>query len=321
MQAAAPAITVLMPAYNAAAYIRESVESVLTQTFHDFELLIIDDGSGDATLELVNSFSDERIRLISRPNKGLIDTLNEGLALAKSDFVARHDADDFCMPQRLEKQYAFLQTHPDHVLVGADVAYVDKDGIPLTTIRPGGYCDADVREIIFKKNPFLHSAVLYRKAAIIKAGGYPHGALTFEDWLLWISVLKLGKMCNLPEVLEKVTLNPESVTIDERWRGPEFINLRLGALQRGHLLPQEIVRLKAIIGGQSSAAYKKASYHAIVAKKYLWDNPAPARARQHLGEAIKAWPGKKEPYLLWAMSWLPSAWIRAIYNRGKRAKA
>src|SRR4051794_36039928 len=98
-----PALTVLMPVYNGMPYLREALDSILSQSFENFELLIIDDGSKDGTADFVRSYSDSRIRLISRPNKGLIDTLNEGLEIATTPLIARFDADDICMENRLAR--------------------------------------------------------------------------------------------------------------------------------------------------------------------------------------------------------------------------
>src|SRR5438309_494210 len=105
-------ITVLMPAYNAGKYIRASIESVLNQTYQNFELLIINDGSTDDTISIVLSINDPRIVLVNKEHEGIATTLNTGLRLADTYYIARFDADDICMPQRLEKQFNFLEDHP-----------------------------------------------------------------------------------------------------------------------------------------------------------------------------------------------------------------
>src|SRR5690606_10551481 len=149
-----PKISVLMPAYNAGSHIREAIESILQQTFTDFEFLIINDGSTDDTLEIIRSYDDARIRLVSRPNKGLIATLNEGMELAVTNYIARFDADDICVPTRLEEQYNFLQNNPDYILVGSDVNYLDKDGNFLLRINPVGHSFEEIRNNFFIKCPF-----------------------------------------------------------------------------------------------------------------------------------------------------------------------
>ncbi len=314
-----PAITVLMPAYNAGAYIREAIESVLSQSFGDFEFLIIDDGSKDDSLSIIQSFQDPRIRVISRPNKGLIASLNEGIALARSSLIARHDADDICLPQRLEKQFDFLQKHPKYLLVGSDAAYVDQDGNFLCQLEaPVGHSFEEIWKRRFEKNPFIHPAVLFRKEAALASGGYPKNALQFEDWLLWLRMMKNGPGCNLPEVLLNVRINPESVTIDERWRPEAFHEIRRKSLEQDQVLEEDAEQLSRMIQSQGGRAFKLASYHALVAKKYLWDNHNAAQARFHLRASIKAYPKGSESYLLYAMSFLPPGLIQAVYKTAKR---
>ena len=128
MKSTDPQITVLMPAYNAEKYIGEAIASVLNQTFTDFELLIINDGSTDTTKQIIDSFTDSRIRLINQTNQGIAAALNIGLLNAKADLIARFDADDICMPERLMIQYNFLSDHPDYIIVGADADFIDMNG-------------------------------------------------------------------------------------------------------------------------------------------------------------------------------------------------
>ena len=130
-----------MPAFNAGPYIRESIESVLAQTYTDFEYLIIDDGSQDETASILESFKDTRIRIIRHENnRGLIATLNEGIMEAKGSIIARMDADDVCLPGRLAHQLEILRENPEYVLVGSEAEAIDKDGnflmplIPLPTL-------------------------------------------------------------------------------------------------------------------------------------------------------------------------------------------
>src|SRR5829696_8769351 len=115
MKQPVPAITVLMPAFNAAAFIAEAIRSVLAQDFSDFELLIVDDGSTDDTAAIVQGFSDRRIRLVDQPHRGIAAALNRGLYEARSPLIARFDADDICFPTRLRLQHEFLKQNPDVV--------------------------------------------------------------------------------------------------------------------------------------------------------------------------------------------------------------
>lgn len=314
-----PAITVLMPAYNAGAYIAEAIESVLAQSFRDFEFLIIDDGSTDDSLSIIRSFQDSRVRVVSRPNKGLIASLNEGIALASAPLIARHDADDICLPDRLERQYFFLKENPQFLLVGSDAEYVDKDGHYVCRLAaPIGHSFDELWRRRFEKCPFIHPTVLFRKQAVLDAGGYPANALHFEDWLLWLRVMEHGPGCNLPEVLLRVRLNPESATIDERWHEQEFHDIRRRSLEQELVSEADALRLRSLLHFAGGPRFKQASYHAYVAKKYLWDNHRPGLARRHLKEAVGAWPRNKELYFLFLLSFLPAKLIRAIYKAAKR---
>ena len=126
-------ITVLLAVYNGQEYLRAAIESVLGQTFPNFEFLIIDDGSIDGSLNIVREYArrDGRIRIITRPNKGLTNTLNEGISLARGEYLARMDADDICMPRRFERQLGYMKDHPDCVLVGSRVELMDPEGLPI----------------------------------------------------------------------------------------------------------------------------------------------------------------------------------------------
>ncbi len=319
MQKAKPAITVLMPAYNAGAYVGEAIESVLAQSFPDFEFLIIDDGSTDDTLKIIRGFQDERIRVVSRPNKGLIVSLNEGLQLAEASLIARHDADDVCLPKRLERQYSYLKNNPHVLLVGSDAAYIDKSGnyvCPLAA--PIGHSHEEMWRRRFEKCPFIHPSVMFQKQAVLALGGYPNHALLFEDWLLWLRLMQVGPVYNLPETLLHVRLNPESVTADERWYAQEFREIRQRSLHEGKVAEQDATKLATLVRGQSSNAFKQAAYHAVVAKKYLWDNHQPGLARQHLREVIRHCPKRLEPYALYLLSFLPEGLISTVYKAAKR---
>jgi glycosyltransferase involved in cell wall biosynthesis len=168
----APRVTILMPAYNAGKYIAEAIRSVLTQDFSDFELLIVDDGSSDDTREVIGRFSDPRIRLLEQENKGISAALNAGLSAASGRYIARFDADDICLPERLSRQAAFLDANPDYILVGGEAEYVSEDGQHLFHFRCIAYSYTEVMARIVHACPFIHSAVMYRKKEVLAAGAY-----------------------------------------------------------------------------------------------------------------------------------------------------
>src|SRR5689334_8848417 len=123
-----PKVTILMPACNARKYIAEAIRSVLGQSFKDYELLIVDDGSTDDTLTVIRQFEDPRIRVLCKEKEGISAALNAGLHMARGVYIARFDADDICISHRLERQVLFLDGHPAYLLVGSDAEYISENG-------------------------------------------------------------------------------------------------------------------------------------------------------------------------------------------------
>ena len=196
-------ITVLLAVYNGQQYLREAIDSILSQTFRDFEFLIIDDGSTDNTLFILNEYArrDSRIKLVTRPNKGLTYTLNEGIFLARGEFLARMDADDICLPQRFEKQLAYLRQHPECVLVGSRVQLMDPEGLPLREMSQE-QSHQEIDDAHLNRGwPVVHPATMMRLSAIKQIGGYRDEFNTLEDLDLFLRLAEVGKLANLPDVL------------------------------------------------------------------------------------------------------------------------
>ena len=263
-------------------------------------------------------YTDSRIRIIHQENKGLITTLNEGILEAKGAIIARMDADDVCMPNRLQLQMDFLNKNPDYVMVGSEAEIMDKDGNYLMPLVPVAHTHEEVVERINDKVPFIHPCVTFRKQAVVEAGLYPKNALDFEDHLLWKHLLAVGKVCNLREILLKVRFNPESVTIDERWRGNDFVNIRRRSVVNGFVSEEDAIKLKKLMAGQNLKAYRQASYYAMVAKKYLWNNPNSTLARENLKRAISYYPGNLTSYCLYLFSFLPAGIRKSLYQLLKK---
>jgi len=309
-----PRVTVLMPAYNAGKYIAEAIRSVLGQSFADFELLIVDNGSSDNTRDVIRSFADPRIRLLVQGNRGISVALNTGLKAAKGIYIARFDADDICFPERLARQVVFLEGHPAYLIIGSDAEYISENGEHLFNFRCAGHSHREIMENLYRHCPFIHSGVMYRKEAILRVGGYSLLAHNFEDYLLWVQLLKWGKCCNLPEPLLKVRINPASVTIDEKWRGRRFRQLKRDIIQKGCITKEEGDELLAIIKSQETRKIKQGAYHALCGKKLLADNYHPAKARWHVSKAIHANPLRLDNYAMLAISFLPPRWIKWLHR-------
>lgn len=313
-----PEITVLMPAYNAAAYIREAIESVLAQTYTAFEFLIVNDGSTDDTENIIRSYNDERIVLHNQANTGVIGALNKGLELAQGKYIARFDADDVCYPDRLQVQLDFMKEHPDYVLIGSASDFIDKDGNFLFKWEPDAFEHNDLEKIAYEVCPFDHPTVMYKREVAVSLNGYPKGAIHFEDHIFWTLFFTKGKMCNMHTALIKHRFNPESVTIDEKWRGPVFRDIKYKSIRQGYVTPEDETMLRSLLKKQDFGKYKEAAYYSMIGKKFLWNQYRPKDARRNLKQAILAQPGKPEPYLLYVFSFLPKSLINYIYNRSKK---
>jgi glycosyltransferase involved in cell wall biosynthesis len=199
-----PLVSVIMPVYNGRRYVYEAVDSILAQTFSDFEFIIIDDGSTDGTSNILKHYAakDQRIRLVSRPNQGVSRSLVEGLALAQAPLVARMDADDISLPTRFEKQVKFLQDNPDHVLIGCRCLLIDPDGYPICEKRDIALTHEQIDGLLMKMSwPLVHPAVMMRAEALKKIGGYDPRYRTNQDHDLFLRLAEVGKLANYPEVL------------------------------------------------------------------------------------------------------------------------
>ena len=304
-----------MPAYNAGKYIREAVNSVLNQTFSGFELIIINDGSTDNTQEVISSFTDPRIILINHEvNKGIASALNTGLLHAKSEYIARFDADDLCFPERLAIQFDFLQTHPDYILTGGDAEYISENGEHLFHFKCIGHTNEQISKKINNYCPFIHSAVMYRKDAVLRAGGYSLYAHNFEDYFLWVRLHRYGKFYNLRQQLIKVRFNPYSSTIDEKIRGRRFRKLKREIILRGVITKQEGDILYTIIKSQDVKKIKESAYYSLCGKKYLVNNHQPKKARASLSKAIRIHPLRLDNYGLYMLSYFPAPFISRVHK-------
>ncbi len=199
------ALTVAMSVYNGERFLGAAIESVLGQSFADFEFLILDDGSSDATAEILKCYerTDPRIRPIIRENRGLVASLNEMIGKARAPIIARMDADDICRPHRFERQLAFLSDHPDHGVVGSWSEDMGEHGEPM--FRTGAdhplTHDEVLATIAEGQQVICHPAAMYRRDVVRAVGGYHAAFRHCEDYDLWLRLASVTKLANIPERL------------------------------------------------------------------------------------------------------------------------
>src|SRR5260370_882906 len=207
-----PTVSVIMPVYNSERYLDEAVESILRQTFSDFEFIITDDGSTDSSLARLRRYSerDPRIRLNSRPNTGYVQALIEAVPLAKGKYIARMDADDISLPERFERQVRFLEQNPEYAVVGSKVLLIDSDGAPLKYMgERQQHEDIDAAHMRGEGGAIIHPSAMLRTEAMRAIGSYR--LLKDEDLDLFLRLAEYGKVANLPDVLLHYRQHPKSV--------------------------------------------------------------------------------------------------------------
>lgn len=197
---AAPAVSVLMGVRDGAAWIPRAIASVLAQTLTDLELVVVDDGSTDATAALLAGVRDPRLVVERQARAGLTVALNRGLGRARALLIARLDADDVALPARLERQRAFLQAHPEVGLLGTAARVVDESDRDVEIIQPPED-DHAIRRALIRRNPFVHSSVMLRRALVSSVGGYDVSFAVAQDYDLWLRLSAITRMANLAEPL------------------------------------------------------------------------------------------------------------------------
>lgn len=230
-----PVVSVVMPVYNSEKFLREATESILNQTFKDFEFIIIDDGSTDKSGEIIKSYkaSDGRIRLIEhKQNKGLVESLNHGLSESRGQYIARMDADDISLPNRLKKQVTFLDSHSSIVVVGSWYQKIDDTGSHGAIVK--NFTDPtiiDFHKLFF--NPVAHPSVMFRKKEIESVGGYRGSLQHVEDFDLWSRFSEPKLFANIPEILYKYRVHHKSISANnKRLQEKAMISIILNNIRR-----------------------------------------------------------------------------------------
>jgi glycosyltransferase involved in cell wall biosynthesis len=230
-----PAVTILMAVYNGEKHLREAVESILGQTFSDFEFVIVDDGSTDGTADILETFADSRIRLLrNERNVGLSASLNRGLDEARAKVVARQDADDISEPARIERQVGFMDAHPDFALIGSAYRTIDVDGRSVADRSLP--CDPlALRWHLLFYCPFVHGSVMFRRSAVDEVNRYDTNLAYSMDRDLWSRLALRRPVGNLPDVLFRYRVSDASLTAT--YGGVRTESARVTTRNRRRFLP------------------------------------------------------------------------------------
>lgn len=213
MTPSAPTVSIVIGAYNAERYLAQTLDSLLAQTFADFELIVTDDGSEDSTFDILKRYEakDARVRPIRIPHGGIVDAANAGLNAARAELIARADSDDLHMPDRLEKQVAFMNAHPEVVAVGSRMQVIEPYGSPLK-ISDHKLTHEEIEAGLLRGDGWAlpQPAAMLRKSVAMRVGAYRHDYPWSEDLDLFLRMAEVGKLANLPDALVKYRIHPGS---------------------------------------------------------------------------------------------------------------
>lgn len=248
-----------MPVYNAAEYLEEALASLLIQTFTDFEVLAINDGSTDDSLEILNKFAqfDSRIRVISQSNTGIVKVLNRGISEAKANYIARMDSDDVSFPNRFKDQVSILDKSPGVVLVAGDFEVIDQEGEFLYRELVAPRYE-DIKRALFLRNPIAHGSVMFRKDVVQKIGGYSDAYGPTEDLELWMRLSNEGDFAATASPTYKWRMNQGGITLTKNKESIAQSSAHIERLWRNQL-PKQLNRQQVM---------KTANYYLKTYKKH-----------------------------------------------------
>jgi len=207
-----PRVTVLLSVYNGDRFLREAIDSVLSQTWNDFELLVVNDASTDGTAAILESYNDPRVHIVTTASRiGFPLSLNCGLAHARGEYVARIDADDVALPQRLAEQVRYLDHHPDVGLVASAIDIIDEEGTKIG-IEDSTRSSEELYYLLTFKSCVAHSSVMFRRALILGIGGYDESVKYAEDYDLWMRVSRRARIAKLDKILTQLRYTEKSIS-------------------------------------------------------------------------------------------------------------
>ena len=267
-----PKVSVVMSVYNSEKYLEEAIDSILNQTFQDFEFIIINDGSTDNSLQILKSYSDTRLIVINQHNIGLTKSLNKGINIAKGQYIARMDSDDISLPQRFEKQIEFLDKNQDVVCIGTLSVFLNSQG-KIINHQPL-YKKNIVNELLLKDNAFTHGSAMFRKKETLKIGKYREYFIYAQDFDLWLRMSEIGKIDVINEHLYMHRITEGNISIIKsryQSRYAEIARKLYRARRKGINETIILSNFKPKITNTSNVSQKyiKSAYHYLVGKYFL----------------------------------------------------
>ena len=260
-----PKVSILLPTHQSGAHLRETLDSIWAQTYQDYELLAVDDASTDQTLEILRESADPRMRIIQGRNQGLAEALNLGITSAQGEYIARIDADDLMVPDRLEKQVRFMDAHQKVIVCGGWQQYF---GLSTFLHAPPASAEQCRANLLFRCD-LCHSTLMMRTSALIEHHLFYDPAYAAEDFELWTRVLDVGDIANLPEVLGYYREDGKSITAAKK---ETLIR------QNGEIVAASLERNLGIALTESQKQYFTG-----------WTNPFYQKSGEVAGQRERAW--------------------------------
>ncbi len=260
-----PLISVIMPVYNSGAYLEKAIKSVLSQTYKDFEFIIINDGSHDITSRILSKLSDERIKVINlEKNQGIVNALNIGVRQSRGQYLARMDADDISHPNRFEKQLVFLKNNPLLAAVGSFTRVINKSGKQLFTTEPPTR-DSAIHQHLLKDSCIAHGSVMMRKDLVQKIGGYNNSPKVkhAEDYDLFVRLAKHYQLANIPEYLY-TRIEHESSVSHQNYLQQSHAARYIADLARKNLPKQKSPSISVLMPTYNNANYIGAAIQSVM---------------------------------------------------------
>jgi glycosyltransferase involved in cell wall biosynthesis len=305
-------VSVIMGVYNGERYLHEAIESILQQTFTDFEFIIINDGSNDTASSILQSYKDPRIVLINNDrNIGLTKSLNRGLEICRGVYIARMDVDDISLPERLERQVRYLDANPEIGLLASSFVYIDEAGNEKMLSNPPTN-KAQLKEAMLKENQFCHGVVMFRRSCIEKVGSYRPEFRYTQDYDQWLRILEFYEIASLPEVLYKYRVTVKNISVAKLTVQNTYHSIaRECSYRRRSGLPEDLSKAEELAKeevGRPSWSNRLLEKKNIADYYFLWGRSFLSRdeikkARKDLLHSIKIFPFNYRAWLFLGASY------------------